>query len=176
MPGRKVYVVQNTEDEGKGFSLVELLIVLSIIAALIATITPIALNAARKAKATKISSNIKLLADSLERIALTDGVNADGSIKGVVSLASIARDVADSDYRVIYYNNDEVRTYRAYVVHRGVELFEVIKEILGDASSTTWGTLKSQWEAFTPTYFLNNDTLGESEKIISYHFSFYVYE
>ena len=57
----------------KGFSMIELLIVLSIIAALIALIVPIAMNASQKARATEIAKNMKTLADSIERIALTDG-------------------------------------------------------------------------------------------------------
>ncbi|OAA18618.1 type II secretion system protein, partial [Kosmotoga sp. DU53] len=58
----------------RGFSLVELLIVLAVIAALIATITPVALNAIKKAQATKVAQNLKTLASSFENKAYVDGV------------------------------------------------------------------------------------------------------
>ncbi len=55
------------KNRKRGFSLVELLIVLAVIAALIATITPVALNAIRKAQATKVAQNIKTLASSFRK-------------------------------------------------------------------------------------------------------------
>jgi len=54
------------KNRKRGFSLVELLIVLAVIAALIATITPVALNAIRKSQATKVAQNIKTLASAFE--------------------------------------------------------------------------------------------------------------
>ena len=46
----------------EGFSLVELMIVLAVIAALISTITPIAMNAVRKAEALQVAMNFRVLA------------------------------------------------------------------------------------------------------------------
>lgn len=43
----------------RGFTLIELLIVLAVIAALLAIITPIALNAVAQAKATQVASNLR---------------------------------------------------------------------------------------------------------------------
>jgi general secretion pathway protein G len=57
----------------KGFSLVELLIVLAVIAALIATITPVALNAIKKAHTTKMVQNISTLAKAVQNAALING-------------------------------------------------------------------------------------------------------
>ena len=67
----------------KGFTLIELLIVLAVIAALLAVVTPIALNAVRRANLTEIASNlrnIKTAAETyilMEEDALSDGINVD---------------------------------------------------------------------------------------------------
>ena len=50
----------------KGFTLIELLIVLAIIAALMAVVTPIALNAVRKAKATQVAENFRNIKSAVE--------------------------------------------------------------------------------------------------------------
>ncbi|QTA38967.1 type II secretion system protein [Thermosipho ferrireducens] len=50
----------------KGFTLVELLIVLAVIAALLSVATPVALNAVRKAKATQVAQNLRNLKTAIE--------------------------------------------------------------------------------------------------------------
>lgn len=50
----------------KGFTLIELLIVLAVIAALMAIVTPIALNAVAQAKATQVASNMRNLKSAVE--------------------------------------------------------------------------------------------------------------
>jgi len=50
----------------KGFTLIELLIVLAIIAALMAVVTPIALNAVKKAKATQVAENMRNIKSAVE--------------------------------------------------------------------------------------------------------------
>ncbi len=50
----------------KGFTLIELLIVLAVIAALLAVVTPVALNAVRKANLTKIASNLRNIKTAAE--------------------------------------------------------------------------------------------------------------
>lgn len=60
----------------KGFTLIELLIVLAVIAALMAIVTPIALNAVAQARATQVASNmrnIKSAAESFVNIERPDG-------------------------------------------------------------------------------------------------------
>ncbi|HNS66883.1 MAG TPA: type II secretion system protein [Mesotoga infera] len=159
----------------KGFSMIELLIVLSIIAALIALIVPIAMNASQKARATEIAKNMKTLADSIERIALTDGVDNNEKIKGIDSLSDVARDVNGSTYHIIYYVTDQVKTFDAYIVHKGNNLFDKVREVLSDASSTTWSDLKSRWSTYTPVY-LEDSSLEESDSIIYYKINFYIYQ
>jgi len=51
----------------KGFTLVELLIVLAVIAALMAVATPMALNAVRQAKASQVAQNLNALKTSVEQ-------------------------------------------------------------------------------------------------------------
>ena len=50
----------------RGFTLIELLIVLAVIAALLAIVTPIALNAVAQAKATQVASNFRNLKSAVE--------------------------------------------------------------------------------------------------------------
>ncbi len=83
------------KNRKRGFSLVELLIVLAVIAALIATITPVALNAIRKAQATKVGQNIKTLASAFE-----NALYVNGSVPGTMS--SLGRDIDTSKYGVFY--------------------------------------------------------------------------
>jgi len=57
----------------KGFTLIELLIVLAVIAALLAVVTPIALNAVRRAELTEIASNLRNIKSAAETyITMTD--------------------------------------------------------------------------------------------------------
>ena len=50
----------------KGFTLIELLIVLAVIAALMAIVTPIALNAVAQARATQVASNMRNIKSAAE--------------------------------------------------------------------------------------------------------------
>jgi len=51
----------------EGFTLVELLIVLAVIAALLATVTPVAINAVKKAKATQVAANLRNIKSAVEQ-------------------------------------------------------------------------------------------------------------
>ncbi len=51
----------------KGFTLVELLIVMAVIAALMAVATPMALNAVRTARASQVAQNLNALKTSVEQ-------------------------------------------------------------------------------------------------------------
>ena len=59
----------------KGFTLIELLIVLAIIAALMAVVTPIALNAVRKAKVTNVAENLRNIKAAVESYVYTDQIS-----------------------------------------------------------------------------------------------------
>lgn len=56
----------------KGFTLVELLIVLAVIAALMSVATPLALNAVRNAKASQVAQNFRNLKAAIENYWNTD--------------------------------------------------------------------------------------------------------
>ncbi|WP_448516160.1 type II secretion system protein [Pseudothermotoga sp.] len=55
----------------RGFTLIELLIVLAVIAALLAIVTPIALNAVAQAKATQVASNFRNIKSAIETYVYT---------------------------------------------------------------------------------------------------------
>ncbi len=56
----------------KGFTLVELLIVLAVIAALMAVATPMAMNAVRTAKASQVGQNLSALKSAVEQYVYTE--------------------------------------------------------------------------------------------------------
>lgn len=56
----------------KGFTLVELLIVLAVIAALMAVATPMALNAVRTAKASQVAQNLQNIKTAVENYVSTE--------------------------------------------------------------------------------------------------------
>jgi len=84
----------------KGFSLVELLIVLAVIASIIAISTPLALNAMRKARAAAVASDFKTLSRAISSsMYLGDGIPS--------SIDSLGRNVS-SDYGVAWSDNGGV--------------------------------------------------------------------
>ena len=102
-------------------------------------------------------------------------VDNNEKIKGIDSLSDVARDVNGSTYHIIYYVTDQVKTFDAYIVHKGNNLFDKVREVLSDASSTTWSDLKSRWSTYTPVY-LEDSSLEESDSIIYYKINFYIYQ
>ncbi|PIJ61087.1 type II secretion system protein [Mesotoga sp. H07.pep.5.3] len=102
------------KNRKRGFSLVELLIVLAVIAALIATITPVALNAIRKSQATKVAQNIKTLAAAIENAAYVNGVTTNNEIKrdtdnaftATTDIEFLGRDI-DADSYGVWYSWDD---------------------------------------------------------------------
>ena len=56
----------------EGFTLVELLIVLAVIAALLAIVTPVAVNAVRRAKATQVASTLRNIAAAVQQYYYTE--------------------------------------------------------------------------------------------------------
>jgi len=97
------------KNRKRGFSLVELLIVLAVIAALIATITPVALNAIRKSQATKVAQNIKTLASSFENLLYVEGKSGIPT-----DISGLGRDIDETKYNIAYSTTDN-GGYEVYV-------------------------------------------------------------
>jgi prepilin-type N-terminal cleavage/methylation domain-containing protein len=101
----------------KGFTLVELLIVMSIIAALMSVATPVGLNALAQAKATNVASNFRTLEQALiQMITLEQNPPTSGDIldylytqKYISSKPQgfqVTYDTANKYYVVKYINDD----------------------------------------------------------------------
>ena len=131
------------KNRKRGFSLVELLIVLAVIAALIATITPVALNAIRKSQATKVAQNIKTLASSIENKAYVDGGKAAIGTSTVAvdmtNLSSFVRDLNEDEYEAEYiYSGDGV--YTVTITYVGEDVDEkLVVGMLQNATKTAAG-------------------------------------
>ena len=118
----------------KGFSLVELLIVLAVMAALIATITPVALNAIRKAKATQVAQNLKTLASAFENMLYVDGTS-----NITTDVSELARDV-DENYKIAYESNT-TGEYTVTVYYTGEDVDpSSVADVLSGATTETDGT------------------------------------
>ncbi|AKI97248.1 type II secretion system protein [Kosmotoga pacifica] len=112
----------------KGFSLIEMLIVLSVMAALIATITPVAMNAIRKAKAIQVAYNLKVLVTGMEnKILLDSAVPQDISI--------IGRDIDTTHYGVAYTFSDGHYTIVAFTTDD--VNFDMVQGTLKNATNTS---------------------------------------
>jgi len=121
----------------EGFSLVELLIVLAVMAALIATITPVALNAIRKAKATQVGQNIKTLASAFENYVYVEG-------SAPSNLSDLGRDI-DTDHYAVYYTASS-GTYTVVVGTDQTVDEDALKGIISDVST---GTIDENTEGYT---------------------------
>ncbi|TYB84129.1 MAG: type II secretion system protein [Kosmotoga sp.] len=90
----------------RGFSLVELLIVLSVMAALIAVMIPIGMNAIRKAKAVKVARNLKSLAETTQNTIMINGLTADI----IDNLYDYTSDIP-GDYKLRIFNTGDGSVY-----------------------------------------------------------------
>lgn len=90
----------------EGFTLVELLIVMAVIAALMATLTPIAVNAVKQAKATQVVSNLRSLAAAAQQYIYTEHASPS-SINDLVNNGYIDRNPG-SDYTLTITENSGV--------------------------------------------------------------------
>ena len=114
----------------KGFSLVELLIVLAVMAALIATITPVALNAIRKAKATQVAQNLKTIASAFENKIYVDG-------EATTDISTLARDVDTGSYGIAYESNT-TGEYTVTVYYTGEDVDpSSVADVLSGATTST---------------------------------------
>ncbi|PZC53085.1 MULTISPECIES: type II secretion system protein [unclassified Mesotoga] len=121
------------KNRKRGFSLVELLIVLAVIAALIATITPVALNAIQKAKATKVGQNIKTLASAFENYVYVSG-------EVPANLTDIGRDIDGGAYAVYYDKDDTSGTYTVVVKTSEEANQEILEGVLIDVEPSDFTT------------------------------------
>jgi len=127
------------KNRKRGFSLVELLIVLAVIAALIATITPVALNAIKKAKATQVAQNLKTLASALENAAYVNGINSSGNdiglISGVSTIGNLGRDIDENKYGIVYAQTNGAFTAVVFYLGGDADVYTV-DDVLSEATST----------------------------------------
>ncbi|RLL87967.1 type II secretion system protein [Mesotoga sp. BH458_6_3_2_1] len=146
------------KNRKRGFSLVELLIVLAVIAALIATITPVALNAIQKAKATKVGQNLKTLASAFENY-----VYVSGEVPS--NLEDIGRDIDDTLYTVFFDYSSTSGDYTVVVktseqANSGIMADLITNAVSGDYTTTGFTELTStgSLDGAATYYYLFNFT------------------
>ncbi|WP_448376172.1 type II secretion system protein [Fervidobacterium sp.] len=128
----------------KGFTLVELLIVMSIIAALMAVATPVGVNALSQAKATNVAGNFRALSQAvIQMITIEQNPPTSGDILGYLYtnkyISSIPQgfqityDSANKTY-VIKYTNDDIdptkvkNTYNAIMLDTDGKLMITVQK------------------------------------------------
>ena len=171
------------KNRKRGFSLVELLIVLAVIAALIATITPVALNAIRKSKATQVAQNLKTLASAIENAAYVNGVFSAGTDTGKIRNASndkpielkdLGRDINAKEYAVYY--GGASGSYTAVVAFIGEAEIALVDDVLAQATETNSFAAATLVGTTTPTELEGAEFPDSySGKAIYYRISFDVY-
>lgn len=117
----------------KGFSLVELLIVLAVIAALVSSITIFAMNTIKKAKATQIAQNLKIVADSVENKLYLEGLD---HLSEVSDLSYYGKNISGS-YKLYLLTKPDGEII-VNTVYNALDVdSELLEEILPDATTTS---------------------------------------
>ncbi|WP_028843259.1 type II secretion system protein [Pseudothermotoga elfii] len=131
----------------KGFTLIELLIVLAVIAALMAVVTPIALNAVAQAKATQVASNFRNIKSAIESyVNVERGLPSD--LNALVTSGYLSS--APSDFSVSFGTFDTSGVATATITYSGTvdtgKLENVYSEVDTTSSSPTLDiTLRKWW-------------------------------
>ncbi|PNE23349.1 N-terminal cleavage protein [Mesotoga sp. Brook.08.YT.4.2.5.1] len=113
------------DHRGKGFSLVELLIVLAVIAALIAVVTPIGIKAMRKSAAVAVARDLKTLSQSF-----ANKIYLDGELPQTIS--ELGRNV-DSSLFGAAWKIGEDGEYNYFVFTNREADFETVSGVLVDS-------------------------------------------
>ena len=113
------------DDRGKGFSLVELLIVLAVIAALIAVVTPIGIKAMRKSAAVAVARDLKTLSQ-----AFANKIYLDGELPQTIS--ELGRNVDPSLFGAAWKIGEDGE-YNYFVFTNREADFETVSGVLVDS-------------------------------------------
>ena len=123
----------------KGFTLIELLIVLAIIAALMAVVTPIALNAIKKAKATQVAENLRNIKAAVESYFYVETDTTPTSINDLKSRSYLNQDFDITNYQL---NGTDLTNGRYFyeVVYTGSDVDgTLVNDTYSEATSTATG-------------------------------------
>ena len=104
----------------KGFTLVELLIVLAVIAALMAVATPMALNAVKQAKASQVAQNLSALKSAVEQYVYSEKAvpTSIDNLKNYVTNF----DAIQNTYKLKYENFDNTGQATIVIVYDGIDV------------------------------------------------------
>lgn len=105
----------------KGFTLVELLIVLAVIAALMAVATPMALNAVKQAKASQVAQNLNALKTSVEQYFFSEKKVPTG-IADLKNYVSNFEESISKSYCLRYQDIDGTGNATVVIVYNGVDV------------------------------------------------------
>ncbi|ODN30827.1 type II secretion system protein [Fervidobacterium thailandense] len=120
----------------KGFTLVELLIVLAVIAALMAVATPLALNAVKNAKASQVAQNFRNVKAAVENyVNVEKPTNANNiTLTNLVNKKYLSAAPANFDVTATY--NDGI--FKVIISYTGKDVDqEKLREYYSEVSGTT---------------------------------------
>ncbi|WP_448522416.1 type II secretion system protein [Pseudothermotoga sp.] len=125
----------------RGFTLIELLIVLAVIAALLAIVTPIALNAVAQAKATQVASNLRNIKSAVESYVMisrsASGLDPAANLTNshvLVSQGYLTKTAGLADYKV--HATVATPTINATITYTGGVDINKLINILPEATGT----------------------------------------
>lgn len=131
----------------KGFTLIELLIVLAVIAALMAVVTPIALNAVAQAKATQVASNFRNIKSAIESyVNVERGLPSD--LNALVTSGYLSS--APSDFSVSFGTFDTSGVATATITYSGTVDTGKLGNVYSEVDTTSGSpkldiTLRKWW-------------------------------
>ena len=131
----------------RGFTLIELLIVLAVIAALLAIVTPIALNAVAQAKAAQVASNLRNIKSAIESYVMitrgASGLQNQASLNDshvLVSQGYLTKTAGLADYKV--QATVATPTINATITYTGgvdiSKLINILPEATGSNTEVTY--------------------------------------
>ena len=143
----------------KGFTLVELLIVLAVIAALMAVATPMALNAVRQAKASQVAQNLNALKTSVEQYFFSEK-QIPKTIDDLENYVSNFESISKS-YRLKYKDDlDSTGKATVVVVYDGVDVSPAaVANQFNLAGTVTTASLSTTGDAITSSGSLPGATI-----------------
>ncbi len=99
----------------EGFTLVELLIVMAVIAALMGALVPVALNAVRQANATRIAENLRAIQTAVQNYVYSERPAETPTLSDLKNSRYLSGNVNTTDYDIYYKTssgwNDDAQSF-----------------------------------------------------------------
>ncbi len=158
---KKTEVNFNMRKRKEGFTLVELLIVMAVIAALMGALVPVALNAINHANATRVAENLRAIQSAVQNYAYSE--HEIPSLDTLISGNYLNGHITTSDY-TIYYKSGTTWTHlttntasisnatvTVAIIYQGPVSGSLINKAWSEATTTNVTNIDSSGKAMVTT-------------------------